>query len=98
MKTLFALAAAAIALAPSSALALPYCHKVVNLEANVILDRKEAAFARAEPPDDGGIAHRVWAVKRDSELSSLELNLKLIAIQAGCELLLEYRPAASFPF
>ena len=31
-------------------------------------------------------------------MSSLELNLKLIAIQAGCELLLEYRPTASFPF
>jgi len=93
VKALLSIAAAALVLAPTAGQALPFCHRVDNLQANLILDKKEAELRRMEPGDTGSTAYRAWAVRRDMEISQLELQLKLIASKAGCEVILDYRPS-----
>jgi hypothetical protein len=98
MKALLSLAAVALVLAPTAGQALPLCRNVDQLEANVILDRAEALLSRTEPGDTGSTAYMVWAADRDSQMSWLEMQLKLIATKAGCQLILEYRPSKAFAF
>jgi hypothetical protein len=97
MKALLSIAAAALSLVPSAALALPYCPKVDQLKANLEIDKADIILSRSEPGDTGSAAHAAWATSYDTQMSTYKLQWELWASQVGCELILEYRPSkASF--
>ena len=103
-KALLSIAAAALALAPGSAQALPFCSWAINQEAQNIVDSTRLGQQDPSTIIDV-IKSQVLADSNYSELLNLKLKLELLAIdRAGCSLALgyiappSYRPFASTPF
>jgi hypothetical protein len=97
MKTLACIAAAALALAPAAGMAMPYCPSFIEQESRNAIARTALQWDQVNP-NDGSANQQLWADQKEMALSTLEMNLKLLAIEVGgCQLVLPQRYKTYIP-